>query len=216
MMATKRILLVDDHPIVRAGYQMLIEQEPDLEVCGDADDLLTAMQQIRERKPHLIVLDISIKSGSGLELVKEIAAQKLDAQVLVCSMHEESLYAERALRAGARGYVNKEQVTDNIVQAIRTVLSGELYLSPQMTQRLLTRAAGGFDASADPVSTLSDRELEVFELIGRGHTTKAIAEKLELSRKTIETHREHIKSKLNAKTSAELNREAVKWVMETF
>ena len=215
-MNAKRILLVDDHPIVRAGYQLLIEQEEDLSVCGHAEDLLTAMQQIREQNPHLIVLDISIKSGSGLELVKEIAAQKIDTQVLVCSMHEESLYAERALRAGARGYVNKEQATENITKAIRTVLSGELYLSPQMTQRLLTRAAGGFDASADPVSTLSDRELEVFELIGRGYTTKAIAEKLELSRKTIETHREHIKAKLNAKTSAELNREAVKWVMETF
>ena len=215
-MSAQRILLVDDHPIVRTGYQKLIEQAGDLEVCGHADDLLSAMAVIRECHPHLVVLDISIRSGSGLELVKEITAQKIDTKVLVCSMHEETLYAERALRAGARGYINKEQATENITQAIRTVLEGELYLSPQMTQRLLTRAAGGFDASADPVATLSDRELEVFELIGRGHTTKAIAEKLELSRKTIETHREHIKAKLDAKTSAELNREAVKWVMETF
>ena len=216
MTTGKRILLVDDHPIVRSGYELLIDQEDDLEVCGHADELLSAMKMIRETQPHLVVLDISIKSGSGLELVKEVTAQKLDTAVLVCSMHEESLYAERALRAGARGYVNKEQATEFIIKAIRTVLSGELYLSPAMTQRLLTRAAGGFDASADPIASLSDRELEVFELIGRGNTTKAIAEKLELSRKTIETHREHIKAKLNAKTSAELNREAVKWVMDTF
>ena len=215
-MTETRILLVEDHPIVCAGYRMLIDQEPGLIVCGEADDLLSAMRVIRDEKPELVILDISIKSGSGLELIKEIIAQKIDTSVLVCSMHEESLYAERALRAGARGFINKEQATEHIIQAVRTVLSGELYLSPQMTQRLLNRAAGGFDAAVDPISSLSDRELEVFELIGRGNTTKAIAEKLELSRKTIETHREHIKSKLDAKTSAELNREAVKWVMETF
>lgn len=212
--AVKRILVVDDHPIVRQGLAALISSEDDLEVCGEAEGLSQAMQQFWEKKPDLLVVDISLENGSGLELIKELLAQDPEIKVLVSSMHDEALYAERALRAGARGYINKDQATDAIVSAIRRILEGRVYLSESMTERMVCRSISpGDDQSATPIETLSDRELEVFERIGHGETTRQIAEKLHLSPKTVETYRENIKRKLNCSNANELTRQAVMWAL---
>lgn len=215
LLQRRRILLVDDHPIVRRGLAALINAEADLEVCGEAEGLSQTMRQFRETRPDLLVVDLSLENGSGLEVIKELIAQDSGVGILVSSMHDETLYAERALRAGARGYVNKDQPTRIILAAIRRVLDGSVYLSEQMTQRLLCRNLGesGIPDSS-PVESLSDRELEVFERIGHGETTRQIAERLHLSPKTIETYREHIKVKLNLNSATELSRHAVMWVLD--
>lgn len=210
-----RILIVDDHPIVREGLAARIAQQADMAVCGQAEDVADALELVKETQPHLAIIDLSLKSGQGLDLIKRIQASSSTTKTLVSSMYDESLYAERALRAGALGYVNKQEMSEKIVEAIRQVLDGKVYLSPRMTERMLQRAVGvppQLDQS--PVESLTDRELEIFKLIGQGKTTRQIAGELYVSVKTVETHRENIKSKLGIVNAAELSREAVQWVME--
>ena len=211
-----RILVVDDHPIVRRGITMLITAEADLDVCSEASGLSQAMHAFRESKPDLIIADVSLENGSGLELIKELVAQQPHVKILVCSMHDEALFAERALRAGAKGYISKDQATVELTSAIRQVLKGGIYLSERMTDLMLSRSVspGEMEPKKSPVESLSDRELEVFEQIGHGVTTRQIAEKLHLSPKTVETYRENIKAKLNLSNSTQLTKSAVQWVLE--
>lgn len=210
-----RILIVDDHPIVRRGLTELISQMPDLEVCGEAADIPDAIEQVRSKSPDLAVVDISLKSGSGIELIKQMKAIDDRIRVLVSSVHDESLFAERALRAGAMGYINKEQALDNIIDAIRQVLRGKVYLSGDLTNRMIRRSVHGEQVERPLIDALSSRELEIFELIGRGLSTSQIAQRLHRSVKTIETHRENIKLKLNLSSGAQLTRRAVQWVLES-
>src|SRR5580704_156536 len=210
-----RILIVDDHPLVRSGLKLLIDCEPDLSVCGEAANADEAMRLLENQKPDLLIVDLSLKESSGLELIKRIKARHPDAKMLVSSMFEESLYAERVLNAGALGYVHKQEGMEKVIEAIRCVLSGRIWLSNSMNDRMLRRMTVSQPApSQSPVHTLSDRELEVFEMLGRGRATKDIAKQLHLSIKTVETHREKIKAKLGLQSAAELNRAAVQWVLE--
>ena len=207
-----QVLIVDDHPVVRRGLRELIAQTPDLMVCGEADDLPEALDQVKTTQPDVAVVDISLKSGSGIELIKQIKAMHPQVKMLVSSVYDESLYAERALRAGAMGYINKEEALDSIIEAIRQVLGGRVYLSGDMTNRMLHRSITGQRPEQSTVDALSSRELEVFELIGRGFTTSQIAGKLHRSVKTIEAHRENIKRKLRVDSAPELMRYAIQWV----
>jgi DNA-binding NarL/FixJ family response regulator len=210
-----RILIVDDHPVVRNGLRMLIDDEPDLIVCGEAGDADEAIRVLDAKKPDLVIVDLSLKGSSGLELIKRIKSRTVTSKMLVSSMFDESLYAERVLNAGALGYVSKQEAMEKVVEAIRCVLSGRVYLSAAMSDRMLHRLARDQKApERSPVETLSDRELEVFELIGRGRTTAEIANQLHLSVKTVETHREKVKAKLGLKSAAELYQYAVRWVVE--
>ena len=188
--------------------------EADLEVCGEAEDVSGALQQVKALCPDVVVIDLSLKGGHGLELIQEIKAINGHIKMLVSSMHDETLYAERVLRAGAKGYISKQESPDKIIGAMRQVLRGEIYLSSRMSNRLLHRLTSGQSFETTPIDSLSDRELQVFEMIGQGLATKEIAQKLELSHKTIEAHREKIKSKLNLGTGTELNRHATQWVLE--
>ncbi len=206
-----KIIIVDDHPIVRQGLTELINHENDLVVCCQAEDASEAMEFIKESDPDIIIVDISLKETSGLELIKDIKVQYPQLPILVLSMHDESLYAERSLRAGARGYIMKQEATDRVIMAIRKVLKGELYISDSMTAKMVDRLVGGATESS-PVNALSDRELEVFDMLGQGHGTRNISEKLHLSIKTIETYRAHIKRKLNLSDATELIQHAVQWV----
>jgi len=209
-----RILIVDDHPIVRRGLRELVADEPDLEVCGEAEDVAGALRQVEALSPDVVVIDLSLKGGHGLELIQEIKARRRPVKMLVSTMHDESLFAERVLRAGAMGYISKQESPDKIIGALRQVLRGEIYLSPRMANRFLHRLASGQSFETSPIDSLSDRELQVFEMIGQGLATKQIARKLDLSPKTIEAHREKIKAKLNLKSGAELSRHATQWVLE--
>ncbi|QOV88961.1 response regulator [Humisphaera borealis] len=207
----RRIFIVDDHPIVRQGLVQLINKEPDMEVVGEGEDVYESIRAIRTASPDLCLVDVSLKSGDGLELMKEIKSSNPEQAVLILSMHDEKLYAERALRAGARGYIMKQEPPQVLVNAIRNVLAGEIYVSPNMGATLLHRMVGSKTASnLTPMDRLTDRELEVFRMIGAGMRVRDIAEKLFLSAKTIEAHREHIKEKLGLKTSAELLRFAIR------
>lgn len=213
---TIRILIVDDHPIVREGLSSLLSREVDFEVCGEAGDIATALQQVEEKKPHIAIVDIALANESGLELIRRIAARDSTIGILACSLHDDTLYAERALHAGAMGYINKQEATATIVTAIRSLLGGKVHVSSQMTQVLTDRLyckRGSVNQS--PVESLSERELEVFRLIGRGLTTVEIARELHLGIKTIETHRRRMKQKLDVSTTAQLAREAAQWVLET-
>jgi DNA-binding NarL/FixJ family response regulator len=208
-----RVLIVDDHPLVRRGLTDLINAEPDLGVCGEAEDAAGGLERLAT-DPDVVIIDISLKKGDGVELVKQVKACRPDAKILVCSMHDEAIFAPRALRAGATGYISKQEATERIIEAIRRVLGGELFLSGRMTTRFLgDRAQSGPRRQPLADDRLSDRELAVYELIGQGCTTRAIAGKLGISIKTVETHREHIKAKLNLANSAELSRHAVLWMM---
>jgi DNA-binding NarL/FixJ family response regulator len=212
-----KILIVDDHPLVREGLAVRIASQPDLKVCGEAADVAEAMERVKATAPDLVIIDLSLKSGHGLDLIKQIRAQYDQVKMLVASMYDESMFAERVLIAGALGYINKQEMPERILDAIRQVLLGKVYLSASMTERVLHRLAAvsaPLEVGTSPVASLSDRELEVFELIGRGVKTSQIASRLHLSVKTIETHREKIKVKLNVKTSTELSRYAVQWVLE--
>jgi DNA-binding NarL/FixJ family response regulator len=212
---TVKILIVDDHPIVREGLAARLGRQPDFEVCGEAEDVADALDKVKSARPDVVIVDLSLKSGQGLDLIKRIKALDMDTKMLVSSMYDESLYAERSLRAGAMGYVNKQEVSEKIIDAIRLVVDGKIYLSPRMTERLLQRAVGAAPQLVQsPFETLTDRELEIFKMIGKGMTTRQIANELHLSVKTVETHRENIKGKLTLPNSAELSREAVQWVME--
>ena len=206
-----KIIIVDDHPIVRQGLAELINHENDLVVCGQAEGALDAMEVIKDLEPDIVIVDISLKDISGLELIKDIRVRYPQTPVLVLSMHDESLYAERSLRAGAKGYIMKQEATGKVVTAIRKVLMGELYISDRMTARMVDRLVGGV-AESSPINALSDRELEVFDMLGQGHGTRYISEKLHLSIKTIETYRAHIKRKLNLSDATELIQHAVQWV----
>lgn len=210
-----RILIVDDHALIRRGLAALIGQEDDLFVCGEATELAQAMKIIRELTPDLILVDLTLASGNGLELVKHVVAAHPYARMLVCTMHDEKIYAERCLRAGAHGFINKEAAGDEVITAIRTILSGKPYVSNELSQRLVNRVINGQSAiETSPVQRLTDRQLEVFELIGQGLSTREVAEKLHLSPKTIESYRENIKAKLSLKSGHELTRHAIQWVME--
>jgi len=209
-----RVLVVDDHPMVRRGFAEVIEGEEDLSVCGEAGDAATAMRIVESEHPELMIVDISLKDLNGIELVKQVKARHPGITMLVCSMHDESLYAERALHAGAMGYINKEESADRMIEAIRTVLDGKIFLSERMSDRLLHRMVDHEEQPGDSMSSLTDRELEVFELFGRGKSTREIAEALHLSTKTVDAHRQKIKSKLNLRNSNELIRQAVKWALE--
>jgi len=211
-----RVLIVDDHPVVRQGLRILIQGEPDLMVCAEAGTAGEALRAAGEHHPDVAVIDLALKDASGLELIKDLRVRYPDVALLVLSMSDEDLYAERALRAGARGYVMKEVGTERLIQAIRCVHAGGIYLSDTMQSRLLGRLVDG-PASAEtfPLDRLSDRELEVFELIGRGKGTREIAAHLHLSPKTIETYRAHIKEKLNLANAAQLVQRAVQHVQET-
>lgn len=211
---TSRILLVDDHPMVRRGFADVIADEPALELCGEAANASDAMTQARELKPDLMIVDLGLPDQSGVELIKRVKATKLKSRILVSSIQDESLFAERCLRAGAMGYVNKAEPPETVLEAIFCVLDGEIYLSPDMTRRLVRGVAGKDAKGGTLIDSLSDRELEVFDLMGRGLTTREIAERLTLSIKTVETHRDKIKAKLKIKSTAVLTRHAVQWVLE--
>jgi DNA-binding NarL/FixJ family response regulator len=207
-----KVLIVDDHPIIRQGLSELINHEPDLIVCGHAEDAPEALVKIKESEPDMVIVDISLKETSGMELTKDIKAQYPNLPVLALSMHDEALYAERMLRAGAKGYVMKAEATENVVTAIRKILSGQIYVSDKMAAKMVRKLVGGSpDVGASAIERLSDRELEVFHMIGQGFGTRQIAERLHLSIKTIETYREHIKEKLNLEDASELLQYAIQW-----
>jgi len=209
----RRVIIVDDHPVFRQGLTQLIDQEPDLQVCGHAEDAHQAMKAIKDLKPDMVIVDISLGGTSGMDLIKDIRIHCPDLPILTLSMHDESLYAERALRAGAKGYIMKREAPEQVVTAIRRVLAGAVYVSDTMAAKMVTRLASGIaPLGASPVDALSDRELEVFRLIGEGHKTRDVAAKLHLSVKTIETYRAHIKEKLGFRDGNELFRCAVEWV----
>ena len=205
-----RVLIVDDHPIVRRGLSQLIEQEPDLEVCGEADDADTALAAFVELEPDIALVDLMLQGASGTDLIKNLKAQNENIPILVISMHDEAVYAERALRAGAHGYIMKEEATGQVLTALRKVVGGDVYVSERMVGHLLRRMVGGAGHGAG-IDGLSDRELEVFQWIGRGLSVPDIAERLKVSPKTVESYRAHIKDKLNLANSAEVMRAAVQW-----
>ena len=205
-----RVLIVDDHPIVRRGLSQLIEQEPDLEVCGEADDADTALAAFVKLEPDIALVDLMLQGASGTDLIKNLKAQNENIPILVISMHDEAVYAERALRAGAHGYIMKEEATGQVLTALRKVVGGDVYVSERMVGHLLRRMVGGAGHGAG-IDGLSDRELEVFQWIGRGLSVPDIAERLKVSPKTVESYRAHIKDKLNLANSAEVMRSAVQW-----
>jgi DNA-binding NarL/FixJ family response regulator len=210
-----RVLIVDDHPAVREALALRISRQPDLEVCGEAADTGAALRLLADTRPDVAVVDISLKSSNGLDLIKRIKDRDDHIRMLVWSMHSEALYAERALRAGALGYINKDQATDRIVEAIRQVLSGKVWLSEPMAERMLQRAVGGGpEVTRSPLDDLADRELEVFRLIGHGVKTAQIAEQLHLSIKTVETYRDRIRHKLHLDDGTRLSHYATQWVLE--
>ena len=208
-----RILLVDDHAVVRYGIAQLINKQADMIVCGEQEDAANALSAIDKLKPDLVIADISLKDSSGLELMRNIKVQFSKLPVLVVSAHDESVYAEVAFRAGALGYLMKQEALEKIVTAIRRVLSGNIYVSEALGAKMLQQQIRGkTDLQESPVKSLSDRELEVFQLIGQWKKTSEIAQELHLSIKTIEYYREQIKHKLNLKNSAELTQHATAWV----
>lgn len=211
--ATRTILVVDDHPLVRKGVRALISQEPDLIVSQEASNRAETLDAVRKQRPDLVIMDISLEGSDGIEITKAIRAEFGALPILVVSMHDETLYAERALRAGANGYIMKDELADNIVKAIRQVLDNKIYVSDNVRQKVLRDLTDHrTPVSSSPIERLSDRELEVFRRIGEGLGTRQIANELHLSIKTIETYRAHIKEKLSLETAAELTRSAVSWV----
>ena len=211
----RHVFLVDDHPLVREWLTNLINQQPDLEVCGEAENVVDALRGIAAAKPDLVVIDITLTAASGLELIKDIRIQHPSVAPLVLSMHEEQLYAERAMRAGARGYVRKRETRKNILAAIRCVLEGGIYISQKVSNAMALKFLEGHEAvgiAQSRVGQLSDRELEVFELLGKGKSTSEIADEVHLSLKTVQAYSVRAKEKLGLTTAAELLREAILWV----
>jgi DNA-binding NarL/FixJ family response regulator len=207
----RRIVLVDDHPIMRHGLAQLIRMEEGLDVCGEAGSAAEGLRVVEASQPDLVIIDLTLPDRNGLELLKDIQALLPGVRCIVLSMHDEAVYAGRALRAGARGYVMKEAAAEHLVGAIRRVLSGAIYLSDTMSSRMLESMAGAGRAAA-PIDRLTDRELEILELIGRGTATKHIATRLNISARTVEAHRAHIKEKLSITDGAALVKYAVQWV----
>jgi len=209
----KRIVIVDDHPLFRKGLEQLIHSDSAFAVCGEVNNASEAMDVIRKLNPDLAIVDLSLPGANGIELIKNIRAEFPKLPILVLSMHDESLYALRALRAGAEGYVMKHEAMANVIQAIHEVFNGRPYLSPAMAAQVITKFAHrGSQSEADAVERLSDRELEILELIGKGNEVHQIAKLLHLSPKTVETHRAHIKEKLNLQNARQVARFAVQWV----
>ncbi len=206
----RRVLIVDDHPIVRQGLRQLIDQEDDLKVCGEAADVREAHAALQQTQPNVVVLDLSLRGSNGIDLIKDIRSKYGQLPVLVCSMHDESIYAERLLSAGANGYIMKEATADQLLSALRQVLAGELYVSKHVKSRMMERVAvGGRKQPEDRIERLSNRELEILGLLGQGKTTREVAESLNLSGKTIDTHRQRIKNKLGLQTSAQVTQFAI-------
>jgi DNA-binding NarL/FixJ family response regulator len=212
--ARTKVLIVDDHPVVREGLAMHLATQPDLEVCGEAEDLPGAMTLLASARPEVAIIDISLKNSNGIELIRRIKDRHDAVRILVWSMHPEKLYAERALRAGAHGYLNKGQPTRHVLDAVRTILQGRVYVSGALADQLLRRVVGQTSEGRSPIESLSDRELEAFQLIGEGLTTEAIAEKMHVSPKTVETFRARIKDKLGISNLPELIQRAAQWVVE--
>jgi DNA-binding NarL/FixJ family response regulator len=206
-----QVFIVDDHPLVREGLANLINQQADLKVCGEAEDSATAMSGIQAIPPDVVLVDISLKNESGLELVKTLKTQYPDLAVIVISMHDEALYAERALHAGARGYVMKRETTKNMLTAIRRVLEGDVYVSDRVVNSMAKRMSSRKTAAAEPVERLSDRELEIFRLLGQGRTPSQIAEDLRLSLKTVQAYCARAKEKFGVTSLTELLRAAIRW-----
>ena len=214
--APRRLLIVDDHPVFRHGISQLIKGLQEVEICGEAESASAALGAMRKLQPDLALVDVSMPGTNGIELIKLMLAEQPRLLILVLSMHDESLYALRALRAGARGYVMKQQATESVLTALRKVISGGIYVSPEFSERLVFKAIQGSSSDlGSPVDKLSDRELEVLQHFGRGNSTREIAERLHLSIKTIETHRAHIKEKLGFKTGDEMLKFAVEWMAST-
>lgn len=212
MSMKRKVFIVDDHPVMRWGYITLINQESDFEVCGEAGTALEALEQIDGCRPDIVIVDISLEGMNGIELTKHLRSQHPELPVLIVSMHEETLYGERALRAGARGYIMKKEARSKIVDALRQMLRGSFYLSNEMSTKILLQYQGGrIEDERSSIERLSDRELEVFELFGRGYSTREIAEALLISPKTVDSHRTRIKTKLAVESTAELLQQAVQW-----
>lgn len=211
--AKKKVLIIDDHPMMREGLAQLINSEREMTVCGQADGALEGLEKIRQLQPDLVIADITLPGKSGLELLKDIQALHSGLRVLVISMHDESFYAERVLRAGGRGYIMKQEGGKKLMEAIRTVLEGRVYVSEKMSAKILDRMTGGqSQAATSLIGNLTDREFEIFQLIGRGLSTAQMAEQLHVSPKTIEVHRVHLKTKLKIESAPELIRFAVRWL----
>ena len=208
----KKVFLVDDHPIMRQGLAQLINHEPDLVVVGEANDSTAGLAGIFDLKPDLAIIDISLPGKNGLDLIKEIRGEQKTVALLVHSMHDESLYVERVLRAGAQGYIMKQEGARRLIEAVRRVLTGEIYVSHAMSGKILEIFSGRRATMQDPIDGLSDRQFEIFQLIGHGKGTRAIAEELSVSVKTVDAHRANIKEKLRLKTGSELVRYSVRWV----
>lgn len=210
-----KILIVDDHPMIREGLVSVLSREPDFEVCGQADDIPEALKLVEETSPDLAIVDISLKTGNGIDLIQRIKARNNSVQILISSLYDEMIYAERALRAGAMGYVSKQEPAQQIVAAIRQILAGRIYTSERVGDQLQQLALGRQQRNGkSPIESLSNRELEVYTLIGQGLQTTEIADQLRLSVKTVETHRQRIKRKLGLTSTTELFRSAVQWVLE--
>jgi len=207
-----KVFIVYDHPIIRQGLGLLINREADMIVCGAAEEAQSALRSIPTLQPDVLLVDISLNGPDGLELVKNIRTRDRDLPILVLSMHDESIYAERALRAGANGYIMKQEATEKVLVAIRRILRGEMYLSNRVSSKMLQQyVRGSSTARQSPVADLSDRELEVFRLVGEGHGTRQIADELHLSIKTVETYQAHIKEKLSLRNARELVQHAIEW-----
>src|SRR5580704_11901 len=212
--AKKRILVVDDHPIVRQGLSLLLNREPDLVVCGEAEEATGAMHVLASARPDVLIVDISLTGPDGLDLLKNIRITHPALPVLILSMHEESIYAERALRAGANGYIMKQEATEKVLVAVRRILSGEIYVSDHIANKMLKHyITGSGTLRNSSIADLSDRELEVFRLIGEGHGTRQISEELHLSIKTVESYQAHIKEKLSLRSARELMQHAIQLSM---
>jgi DNA-binding NarL/FixJ family response regulator len=213
--AKARILIVDDHPVVREGLAMHLAAQRDLEVCGEAEDLPGALALLTSARPDVAIVDISLKNSNGIDLIRRIKDRNDKVRVLVWSMYPENLYAERVLRAGAHGYLNKGQATHHVLEAVRAILQGQVYVSAQLSNRLLYQVVGRKPAQRLTIDSLSDRELEAFQLLGDGLTTESIAERMHVSPKTIETYRARIKEKLGISNRTELIQRAAQWVVES-
>lgn len=211
--ARKRIFLVDDHPMMRDAMRILIDSEPGLICCGGAKSAEEALQEIPRCKPDLVITDITLPSRSGLDLIKDLAAMNPELPVFVYSMHDEMFYAERALRAGARGYLMKEGGSEKMLEAIHQMLAGQMSVSTKIAAKILHQFSGASSrTSSSPVEKLTDREFDVYQLIGKGRSTKQIADQLHISPKTVAIHREHIKEKLGIDNATELTHQAIRWV----
>jgi DNA-binding NarL/FixJ family response regulator len=207
-----RILIVDDHPLVRLSLREFIRREKDLEVCGEAEDREQALAAAEATKPHLAIIDLTLKTSNGMELIKDMRDRHPDVQILVLSMHDETIHAERAIRAGARGYITKQEATTRVMVAIRQIMNGEIYWSERAAARVASKIAGPARGVAEsPVDCLTDRELQVFEMIGSGKSTRQISASLHIDVSTVETYRARIKEKLNLKDSLALLQFAIRW-----